>query len=164
MALNPPRRLVMLGVTAVGILGSPWLVKVIGFGFGAVEGKLALTDFLNRIMFPYIFFVSLLALLTGVLNVMGHYFVPAVSTLLLNLSMILCAVFLRARFDVGITALAVGVLLGGLLQLLIQFPVLRRKQIYPRPDFHFAHPRVKRIVRLMLPGIVGVAIYQINVV
>jgi len=156
--------LVMLGVTAVGILGSPWLVKVIGFGFGAVEGKLALTDFLNRIMFPYIFFVSLLALLTGVLNVMGHYFVPAVSTLLLNLSMILCAVFLRARFDVGITALAVGVLLGGLLQLLIQFPVLRRKQIYLRPDFHFAHPRVKRIVRLMIPGIVGVAIYQINVV
>lgn len=156
--------MVMAGVTALGIWGSPWVVKIIGFGFGAVEGKLALTDFLNRIMFPYIFFVSLLALLTGVLNVMGHYFVPAVSTLLLNLSMILCAFFLRSRFDVGITALAVGVLLGGLLQLLVQFPVLYRRRIHLRPDFHFSHPKVKRIVWLMLPGIVGVAIYQINVV
>ncbi len=156
--------LVMAGVTVLGILASPWVVKLIGFGFGAVEGKLALTDFLNRLMFPYIFFVSVLALLTGILNVMGHYFVPAVSPLLLNLSMILCALFLRERFAVSITSLAVGVLLGGLLQLLIQIPVVRREGLLLRPDFRFSHPRVKRIAWLMLPGLIGVAIYQINVV
>ena len=156
--------LIMTGVTLTGIWGSPWLVEFVGHGFGAVEGKLELTDFLNRIMFPYIFFVSLLALLTGILNVMGHYFVPAVSPLLLNLSMILCAVWLHSRFEVGITALAVGVLVGGVLQLLIQIPVTRRLGIRLRPDFRFSHPRVRRIAWLMLPGLIGVAIYQINVV
>ncbi|MEJ2201691.1 MAG: lipid II flippase MurJ [Desulfuromonadaceae bacterium] len=149
--------LVMTLVTVLGIVFSPQLVKVIGFGFNAVAGKLALTDMLNRIMFPYIFFVSLLALLTGILNVLGHYFVPAVSPLLLNLSMIGCALWLRTRFEVGITALAIGVLVGGGLQLLIQIPVLRRQGIRLRPDVHFAHPQVKKVARLMLPGIAGVA-------
>lgn len=156
--------LVMAAVTVLGIFGSPLLVKAIGFGFGAVEGKLALTDLLNRLMFPYIFFVSLLALLTGILNVRGHYFVPSVSPLFLNLSIILCALFLTPLFEVPVTALAVGVLLGGVVQLLVQFPVLRRKGLRLRLDFHFRHPAVVRVARLMLPGIAGVAIYQINVV
>ena len=157
--------LVMAAVTLLGIWGSPVIVKVIGFGYGAVAGKLALTDFLNRLMFPYIFFVSLLALLTGILNVLGHYFFPSFSTVLLNISMILCAVLLAPHFTVQpIVALAVGVLVGGLLQLLIQFPVLRRKGIRLRLDFHFRHPAVSKVARLMLPGLAGVAIYQINVV
>ena len=156
--------LVMVVVVVIGIIASPWIVQGIGYGFSAVDGKLALTDFLNRIMFPYIFFVSLLSLLTGVLNVFGHYFLPAVSPLLLNLAMIACAVLLAPVFSVPITALAVGVLLGGFLQLALQFPLLRRMGISLRPDFHFSHPAVGRIARLMLPGLAGVAIYQINVV
>lgn len=156
--------LVMAAVVVVGIVASPWIVRVIGYGFGSVEGKLELTDFLNRLMFPYIFFVSLLALLTGILNVLGHYFMPAVSPLLLNLAMIVCAVLLAPFFSVPITALAIGVLLGGILQLTMQFPLLRRMGISLRPDFHFSHPAVGRITRLMLPGLVGVAIYQINMV
>lgn len=156
--------LVMAVVTIVGILASPLVVRGIGFGFGDIEGKLALTDLLNRLMFPYIFFVSLLALLTGVLNVMGHYFLPALSPVLLNLSMIACAALLSPWFEVPITALAVGVLLGGVLQLAIQYPALRKKKITLRLNFDFRHPTVGRIARLMLPGLAGVAIYQINVV
>jgi putative peptidoglycan lipid II flippase len=156
--------IVMTVVTVLGILCSPWVVRAIGFGFAEVEGKLALTDYLNRLMFPYIFFVSLLALLTGVLNVLGHYFLPALSPVFLNLSMIACAVLLAPAFEVPITALAVGVLLGGALQLLLQFPALHRKGLRLRLDFGFNHPAVVRIARLMLPGLVGVAIYQINVV
>lgn len=156
--------LVMTVVTVLGILCSPWLVRAIGFGFAEVEGKLALTDYLNRLMFPYIFFVSLLALLTGVLNVLGHYFLPALSPVVLNLSMIGCALLLTPFFTEPITALAVGVLLGGVLQLLMQFPALQRKGIRLRLDFDFRHLAVVRIARLMLPGVVGVAIYQINVV
>ncbi|MFA7535807.1 MAG: murein biosynthesis integral membrane protein MurJ [Desulfuromonadales bacterium] len=156
--------LVMAIVVVCGILLSPWLVQTIGYGFSAVEGKLELTDSLNRLMFPYIFFVSLLALLTGILNVFGHYFLPAVSPLLLNLAMIACAVLLAPYFAVPITALAIGVLLGGVLQLLLQWPALRRLGISLRPDFNFRHPAVLRMSRLMLPGIAGVAIYQINVV
>jgi len=83
---------------------------------------------------------------------------------LLNLAMIGCALVLGPLFQVPITALAVGVLLGGLLQLLLQVPGLRARGFLPRPDFHFGDPAVRRIARLMLPGIVGVAIYQINVV
>lgn len=156
--------LIMVAVTVAGILASPWIVKTIGFGYAAVPGKLALTDFLNRLMFPYIFFVSLLALITGILNVLGHYFLPAFSTVLLNVCMIASAFLLAPYFDVPVTALAVGVLLGGALQLAIQFPVLRRKGFRLKFDFNFRHPAVQRIIRLMIPGIVGVAIYQINVV
>jgi putative peptidoglycan lipid II flippase len=156
--------LIMAAVTLLGVLGSPLLVRGIGFGFGAVEGKLALTDFLNRIMFPYIFFISLLGLVTGILNVLGHYFLPAVSTLFLNLSMILCALVLSPLFEIPITSLAIGVLIGGAVQLLMHFPVLRRKGVRLHLDFNFRHPAVVRVSRLMLPGIAGVAIYQINVV
>jgi putative peptidoglycan lipid II flippase len=156
--------LVMAVITVAGVAGSPLIVRVIGYGYGTVAGKLALTDFLNRLMFPYIFFVSLLALVTGILNVLGHYFLPSFSTVLLNLCMIASAFVLAPYFAVPVTALAIGVLLGGVLQLAIQFPVLRRKGIRLRFDFNFRHPAVRRIARLMLPGIAGVAIYQINVV
>ncbi len=156
--------LVMAVVTVAGVAGSPLIVRAIGYGYGTVAGKLALTDFLNRLMFPYIFFVSLLALVTGILNVLGHYFLPSFSTVLLNLCMIASAFLLAPHFSVPVTALAIGVLLGGVVQLSIQFPVLRRKGIHLRFDFSFKHPAVRRIARLMLPGIAGVAIYQINVV
>ena len=156
--------IVLTLVTAAGVLGSPYIVHFIGFGFGSIEGKLALTDYLNRIMFPYIFFVSLLALITGILNVHGRYFWPSVSPLVLNIAMILSAVFLSPLFEVPITALAIGVLLGGLLQLLMQIPAMRATGIRLRLDFTFSHPAVRRIASLMLPGIAGVAIYQINVV
>ncbi len=156
--------LVVTVVTIVGIVCSPLIVRIIGSGFIAVEGKIALTDSLNRIMFPYILFVSILALLTGMLNVFGHYFLPALSPLLLNLSMIFCAWSLRSFFDEPITALAIGVLLGGVLQLLMQYPALKANGIKLRLDFNFRHPTVVRIAKLMLPGIAGVAIYQINVV
>lgn len=156
--------MVMLVVTGVGILASPLLVKAIGFGFATVPGKLALTNSLNRLMFPYILFVSLLALATGILNVRGHYFMPAVSPAFLNLAMITSALLLTPLFEQPITALAVGVLLGGVLQLALQLPLLWRFGYRPKLDFSFADPTVRRIVTLMLPGIAGVAIYQINVV
>lgn len=156
--------LVMVAVVLAGILGSPLLVKLIGYGFSGIPGKLELTDQLNRVMFPYIFFVSLLALVTGVLNVQKHYFWPAVSPLVLNLSMIFSALLLSPLFNEPIFALACGVLLGGGLQLAMQAPVLRRHGFFPRPDFSFRHPAVKRISRLMLPGLAGVAIYQVNVI
>ena len=156
--------LVLLGITLLGILGSPWVVKAIGFGFAGVEGKLALTDLLNRIMFPYILFVSLLALLTGVLNVADHFLLPALSPVLLNLAMIGSALFLAPRFEQPIIALALGVLAGGLAQLVMQFPPIYRAGFDLQFSLAFRNPRVRQVARLMLPGIAGVAIYQINVI
>jgi putative peptidoglycan lipid II flippase len=156
--------LVLAGVTLLGIVSSPWVVQLIGYGFGDVPGKLELTDQLNRIMFPYIFFVSLVALLAGVLNIQGHFLTPSLSPVLLNLAMIASALLLAPLFSTPIVALAVGVVAGGVLQLLMQLPVLYRFGYDLRLDFRFDHPSVRRIARLMVPGIVGVAIYQINVV
>lgn len=156
--------LVLAGVTLLGMVSSPWVVQLIGYGFGDVPGKLELTDLLNQIMFPYIFFVSLVALLAGVLNVQGHFLSPSLSPVLLNLAMIASALLLAPVFPTPIVALAVGVLIGGVVQLLMQIPVLYRYGYDLRLDFRFAHPSVRRVTRLMIPGIVGVAIYQINVV
>ncbi len=155
---------VMVGVTLLGLLASPWLVKLIGYGFTGTAGKLALTDLLNRVMFPYIFFISLVALFTGILNVRGHFLMPSLSPVLLNLAMIGCALFLAPFFQQPIMALACGVLIGGLVQFLMQIPVLYRHGFDLRFDINFRHPAVTKIVQLMLPGILGVAIYQINIV
>lgn len=157
--------LIMLVIVSLGVLFSPWIVQLIGYGFGQVAGKLELTNQLNRIMFPYIGLVSVLALLTGILNVRGHFFIPSLSPLFLNLAMILSALTMGQLFSQPIYALAVGVILGGIVQLLIQFPVLCRYKIHLKLDFNFrADPHLRRIVTLMLPGIAGVAIYQINII
>ncbi len=157
--------IVMLIVVSLGILLSPWIVQIIGYGFGQVAGKLQLTEQLTRIMFPYIGLVSILALLTGILNVRGHFFVPSLSPLFLNLAMILSALTMGHLFAQPIYALAVGVLLGGIVQLLMQFPVLCRYKIRLRFDFNFrGDPHLRKIMTLMLPGIAGVAIYQINII
>jgi putative peptidoglycan lipid II flippase len=156
--------LVLACVTLLGILSSPWLVKLIGYGFSDHAGKLALTDLLNRLMFPYIFFVSLVALFAGVLNVSGHFLSPALSPVMLNLAMIASALVLAPRMEQPIIALAFGVLLGGVVQFAMQIPVLYRFGYDLRLNFDFRHSAVVRVARLMVPGIFGVAIYQINVV
>jgi len=156
--------LVMALVTALGILAAPWIVNLVGHGFGSVPGKMLLTIDLTRTMFPYIFFVSLLALATGILNVYGHFFIPALSPVLLNLSIICSALFFSSFFAIPIEALAWGVVVGGVLQLLVSLPLLKRYGFSLRPVWRFDHPAVKRIALLMLPGVLGVAIYQINMV
>ena len=86
---------VMSIVTLVGVVFSPFIVSLMFPGFRAEPNKLELTVFLNRLMFPYIFFISLVALCMGILNTVRHFFTPAISTVFLNLSMILCAVLLH---------------------------------------------------------------------
>nr|WP_320050452.1 murein biosynthesis integral membrane protein MurJ [uncultured Desulfuromonas sp.] len=155
---------VMVVVTMLGIILAPLLVQMIAHGFGDVAGKLELTVSLTRIMFPYIFFVSLLALLTGVLNVYGHYFVPAISPLVLNVAMISSALLFHRYFALPVEALAWGVIVGGVLQLVMTLPVLRRYGLHLGWQWSWRDSTLRRIVLLMVPGIAGVAIYQINVV
>ncbi len=136
--------LVLSGVTLLGILSSPWLVKMIGYGFSDSAGKLALTELLNSLMFPYILFISLVALFAGVLNVSGHFLMPALSPVLLNLAMIGSALVLAPRMEQPIIALACGVLIGGLLQFVTQIPVLYRFGYDLRLNFNFRHSAVAR--------------------
>jgi len=165
--------IVMALVTILGIVFSPQIVHLMFPGYlheppltlaeGKIISKPDLTIFLNRLMFPYIFFISLVALCMGILNTMRHFFTPAISTVFLNISMIACAVLLHNRFSVPITALAVGVLLGGILQLLLQLPTLYRFGFPIRPNFNFSHPAVRKIALLMGPAVFGVGVYYLNI-
>lgn len=155
--------IVMAAVTLLGIIFSPQIVHLMFPGFGAHPDKLELTIFLNRLMFPYIFFISLVALCMGILNTVRHFFTPAISTVFLNIAMILCAMLLHTRFAVPITSLAVGVLVGGALQLLLQLPTLYRLGFPIKPRFDFGHPQVRRIALLMGPSLFGVGVYYLNI-
>ena len=155
--------LVMAAITVAGVIFSPQIVSLMFPGFAASPEKLSVTILLNRLMFPYIFFVSLVALCMGILNTVRHFFTPAISTVFLNISVILCALLLHDRFQVPIVSLAVGVLIGGVLQIALQLPVLYKKGFPIRPNFNFGHPALKRITLLMGPSIFGVGVYYLNI-
>jgi putative peptidoglycan lipid II flippase len=155
--------IVMAIITLAGIIFSPFIVALMFPGFKAEPGKFELTILLNRLMFPYIFFISLVALCMGILNTLRHFFTPAISTVFLNISMIMAALFLRGFFDVPITALAVGVLIGGCIQLIMQLPVLWSKGFKVAPNFNFSSPEIRSIALLMLPSVFGVGVYYLNI-
>lgn len=155
--------ILMAGVVIAGILLSPYIITIMFPGYHKEAGKFALTVFLNRMMFPYIFFISLVALCMGILNTVRHFFTPAISTVFLNLTVIGCAVFLHTHFSVPIISVAIGVLLGGFIQLLLQVPALYRKGFPLRFRFNPKHPAVRRIAWLMGPSVFGVGVYYLNI-
>jgi putative peptidoglycan lipid II flippase len=151
-------------VTALGILFSPWIVKIMAYGFSQEPEKFRLTVLLNRLMFPYIFFIGLVALAMGILNSWKHFAAPALAPVLLNLSIIACALFFPVVLGEPILSLAIGVILGGAAQILFQIPFIQRTGIVPRFHFNPSHPGVKRIGILMAPSVLGLAVTQLNVV
>jgi putative peptidoglycan lipid II flippase len=155
--------ILLVVISLFGIAFSPLIVKAVAPGFIDSPGKIPLTITLTRIMFPYIFFLGLVALCMGVLNVFGHFAAPALAPVLLNLAMI-CAVFFICPFvSSPIVGLAIGVILGGVLQLSLQLPFMIRKGLILRQKGNFLHPGLKKIGRLMPPIIFGGAVYQINI-
>jgi len=150
-------------LTGLGILFSPWIIKVMAYGFSQDPEKFKLTVLLTRIMFPYIFFIGLVALAMGVLNSWKHFTAPALAPVLLNISIIACALFFHEIMKEPILSLAVGVLLGGLAQLFFQVPFIRRKKIAVQFIFRLAHPGVRRIGLLMAPSVLGLGVTQLNV-
>ncbi len=153
----------LAALTILGIVFAAPIMRVYAPGFLAYPAKFDLTVSLTRLMFPYIFFVSLVALAMGVLNSLRHFMAPALAPVLLNLSIIACALFLSPMLNEPVTALAYGVLLGGVAQLLLQIPFLARYGFSFGVDFHFRHPALKRLLFLMAPAVFGAAVYQINV-
>ena len=156
--------LALLGVTAAGILAAPILVMIFAPGFLHDSAKAQLATGMLRVTFPYIFFISLTALAGGVLNTYRRFAVPAFTPVLLNLSMIGCAVWLSPRVAQPVTALAWGVLIAGVAQLLCQVPFLLRLRLMPRPGLRRDRAGARRIIRLMLPTLFAVSVTQINLV
>jgi len=150
-------------LTALGILLAPWIVEIMAHGFSQEPEKFKLTVFLTRLMFPYIFFIGLVALAMGILNSWKHFSAPALAPVLLNLSIILCALVFYRFLAEPILALAFGVLLGGIAQVAFQLPFLRNKGLVFGFRFEPSHPGVKRIAALMAPSVLGLAVTQLNV-
>lgn len=158
--------MVLFAVTAIGIAAAPLLVWISAPGFSADAGKFELTVTLTRITFPYILFMSLVALAGGLLNSWSRFALPAFTPVLLNIAFIAMALFAAPYFDPPVLALAWAVFIGGLLQMAIQIPALKKIAMLPRPTLNWraawADPGVRRIATLMGPALIGVSVSQVS--
>ena len=156
--------LLLLGLTTVaGIAAAPWLVAGIAPGLASDPGQHALAALLTRVMFPYLVLVGLAALAMGILNSQGRFFAAALGPAVLNVGMIAAVLTLAGRLDPPILALALGVLAGGVGQLLVQLPSLRRLGLLVTPSSALRHPALGRVARLLLPAVFGLAAVQVMV-
>lgn len=156
--------LIVFLLSVLAILAAPWLIQLTAPGFARDADKFALTVSLTRITFPYIFFMSLVALAGGVLNTWSRFAIPAATPILLNLSFIAMALFAAPFFEQPVYALAWAVFLGGALQLLLQIRPLWRLGMLPRFSLRPDDEGVRRILRLMLPAVLGVSVAQVSLI
>ena len=153
---------ILVCVTLLGVLGAHWIVRLQAFGWGGSGARYELTVLLTRIMFPYIFLVSIVALFMGVLNTLRHFAAPAAAPIFLNVGIIGATLWLSPYFSEPVVGVAIGVSIGGIFQLLLQLPWIYSKGLSLVPCWMPRHPAVKRIGLLMVPAIYGSAIYQLN--
>lgn len=155
-------------LSLLGIAGSTWVVTAVATGLKNEGQAFALAVTMTRIMFPYIALISLTSLASGVLNTYRNFSAPAFAPVLLNVSFIAAALWVAPHLQNPILALAGAVLAGGVLQLLVQIPALRRLGMVPRvgldPRRALAHPGVKRVLLKMAPATFGVSVAQISLI
>jgi len=154
---------ILLVITVIGILIAPWIIMTITPGFiNNPNARPELAVELLRITFPYILFISLSAFISGILNTFKQFAVPAFTPVLLNVSLIICAVWWAPSFDEPVKALAWGVFIGGIAQLLFQLPALMKLGLFPRFRLKRGYEGVNRIMKLMVPALFGSSVAQIN--
>jgi putative peptidoglycan lipid II flippase len=159
--------LITVGIIVVlGIVFSPYIVKIIAFGFGAVPNKLTLTASLTAIIFPFLLFIAFAAWAMGYLNTEQEFFVPSVAPAFFNVlsiatPLLLFAYLLKSGVD-PIFGMAIGVLLGGLMQFCIQLPMLFKKGFHYKFYLNFTDPNFKKILKLFIPVAIGLAASRIN--
>jgi putative peptidoglycan lipid II flippase len=160
--------LIVVGITVVlGIVLSPYIVKVIAFGFGAVPNKLGLTTALTSVIFPFLLFIAFAAWAMGYLNTEQEFFIPSLAPAFFNVLSIATPIVLYAYLvNHGVEpifGMAIGVILGGLMQFLIQIPKLHNKGFRYRFYINLKDPGFKRILILFVPVAIGLAASRINV-
>ena len=154
--------LVTFILSVLGIIFAPQIVSVLAPGFKSDPEKFAVTVESLRWMFPYLFCISLVAMSAGVLNTLNRFAVPAATPVLLNLCLIVAMLFLTPILDHAAQALAVGVLVAGILQLFFQIPSLLKEGFFPSFAIDFKNTAMRRVCTLMLPAIFSVSVVQIN--
>jgi putative peptidoglycan lipid II flippase len=150
-------------LTLAAIIFAPGIVFVLAPGFAPDRAKFNLTVLLTRALFPYIILISVVAIAMGILNSLGHFAVPALVPAALNLGIIFGALRLSPLFRQPIIGVAAGVLIGGLLQVMMEAPVLLRKGARLTFNTSLDNPGTRRIGVLMLPAALGLGVTQINV-
>ena len=156
--------LILALVTLFGVLAAPWIVWASAPGFSDNPERFELTSDLLRVTFPYILLISLSSFASALLNTWNRFAVPAFVPTLLNVSMIIFALFLTPYFDPPIMAMGWAVLVGGLLQLLYQLPHLRKIGLLVLPRLNLRDSGVWRVLRQMGPAILGVSVAQISLI
>ena len=149
-------------IVALCLLFAPWIITMCAPGYRLYPRKFYLTTLLARIMFPYIFFIGLGALSMGILNSFNHFLFPALAPALLNIGIISGAYLISPRLKEPIVGLAIGVLLGGLAQVLFEMPLLIHKGLKFRFTLDLHHEGLRRIGTLMFPATFGLAVAEIN--
>ncbi len=151
-------------VTVLGMLLAPLFILLFAPGFATVGhgDRYDLASEMLRITFPYLLFVSLTAFAGGILNSYGRFAAPAFTPVFLNIAVIAAAIFLSPHLAEPVTALAWGILVGGIVQLLFQWPFLLRLRLLPRFEFNWKDKGVRRILLLMIPALLGVSVNQLN--
>jgi putative peptidoglycan lipid II flippase len=152
----------VVGIAVVGVVFAGSIVFAFASGFASE--KLALTTELTRYLFPVVVTMGIIGLTMAVLNAHDEYASPALSPIILNIAMITGTVVGARVFDPPILGVVVGVLVGGVLQVLAQVPALLRHRLVVRPRFDFTSPDVKHVLRQFIPGLFSLAVYQINII
>ena len=149
-------------VTLMGVIAAPLIIFVFAPGFEHDPYRSLLATQMLRLTFPYLMLISLTAMAGAILNTYSYFAVPAFTPVLLNICMILAAIFLSPHFEQPIVALAWGVLIAGIAQLLFQIPFLYHRKLLVKPTLMIKDPGVRRVLKLMVPALFGVSIAQIN--
>ncbi|MDT9587318.1 MAG: murein biosynthesis integral membrane protein MurJ [Candidatus Arsenophonus melophagi] len=156
--------LILAIVTLAGILAAPWIIYITAPGFISTPDKFDLTIRLLQITFPYIFLISLVSFCGAILNSWNFFSVPAFVPTLLNISMIMSVLLLAPYCKPPVIALAWGVFVGGILQLLYQLPFLKKIGMLVLPRLSLYNRGLWRVMRLMCPAILGVSVSQISLI
>jgi putative peptidoglycan lipid II flippase len=149
-------------VVTAGIIFSPALLSVIAVGFTDEPEKFELTVYLTRLLFPYLIFISLAALVMGILNTLNHFAAPAASPVLLNISIIVSVMLLRDLFSLPVYSLVAGVLAGGILQLGMQIPFAIRQGFKFFYLVDLKSKLLRKVLLLTAPAVLGFAVAEIN--
>lgn len=161
-AMSGSLGITLFGVTILGILFAPLIVRVFAPGFTTSGDRFELAVTMLRITFPYLFLISLTAFSGAILNTYSRFWVAAFTPILLNIAMISAAIWLSPHMKTPIVGLAWGVFIAGVVQLLFQWPFLKRLGVLTRPNINFRESGVIRVLKLMVPALFGVSVGQIN--
>jgi putative peptidoglycan lipid II flippase len=156
---------VLLVTVLLGMLLAPVLVDLFAAGFSDEPAKVLLTTRLLRLLFPYILFVGVASVFMGILNSHRHFLAPALAPILFNVAALLGLFVLAGmwRADMPVWAYSVGVLIGGVLQLVIQLPYMKSMGVSLRPDFYWKDARFRRVMKLAVPALVGLMAAEVNI-